>query len=775
MTNRSETDFRDLERLVALAKQVGRMGSWEVFYNDAGKPRIRWSPECQEIFGGDGSRLEGSIDDFLDTVHHFDVDHVRAAVKTQQTAGPMPELAFRIVLPDGSQRWVVLRGEVNPDGRAFGLVQDVTERRHAVEQSARDNKGLRALFESGRDGLVLWNDVARIVDANPAAVEIYGVPLDELVGIPIGTLSVSHDETLGGARGLGDRGVLERHKSGEVFITYRTVNRPDGTTRQIETVAIPNFLDEGLHLAILRDVTERERAAEALRAAEAQYRSLVEDMPLVTYILGPAKDSAPVYASPTAEQLLGYPVSRWTGSGSYDFHRQLVDAEDAERVRAELEAWSEEEPLDREYRVLAADGTSVWVLDKMVAVHDEHGALVCYQGFLLDISRRKELEDQLHQSQRMETIGRLAGGIAHDFNNLLTAITGYSSFALERLEAAGGVDERLQQDIEQIQRSAERATSLTQQLLAFGRRQVLQPRTLELNGLVSNVRTLLERLLGEDVEVVTTLTDELFVRADPGRLEQVLVNLAVNARDAMPGGGTFAIEVTETEVGRDHEIARLEAAPGRYPTLVVRDTGHGMDADTLAQVFEPFFTTKDVGVGTGLGLSMVYGIVKQSDGWITLESEPGEGTVATIYLPPGEPLQHAPGEPAAEPAAASGRILLVEDETVVRDLVAIMLAQRGYEVLEAAGPLEALELAETETCDLLLTDVVMPKMNGREVARRIRARVPELHVVYTSGYAPETVLDGGHLERGEFFLQKPFTAADLGEIVREALSPMLPS
>jgi CheY-like chemotaxis protein len=283
------------------------------------------------------------------------------------------------------------------------------------------------------------------------------------------------------------------------------------------------------------------------------------------------------------------------------------------------------------------------------------------------------------------------------------------------------------------------------------------------------VRTLLERLLGEDVELVTTLTDELFVRADPGRLEQVLVNLAVNARDAMPHGGTLAIEVTETEVGDDHKIVRWEADPGRYPTLVVRDTGDGMDADTLEHVFEPFFTTKDVGVGTGLGLSTVYGIVKQSGGWITLESAPGEGTVATIYLPPEEPVQRVPRDLAAEPVAASARILLVEDEAVVRGVVAEMLARHGHEVLEAAGPIEALELAETETWDLLLTDVVMPKMNGREVARRLRGRMPELHVVYTSGYAPEAALDGGRLDPGEFFLQKPFTGADLDAIVRQAL------
>jgi len=250
----------------------------------------------------------------------------------------------------------------------------------------------------------------------------------------------------------------------------------------------------------------------------------------------------------------------------------------------------------------------------------------------------------------------------------------------------------------------------------------------------------------------------------------VLVNLAVNARDAMPDGGTLAIEVTESDVEEGEAIVGWGAKPGRYPTLVIRDSGCGMDEETLALVFEPFFTTKDVGEGTGLGLSTVYGIVKQSGGWIRLESAEGVGTTATIYLPQtDEPALDVP-EPAAEALPGSGRILLVEDEDVVRDLVVVMLKRHGYEVLEAPGPLEALELAgDASCCDLLLTDVVMPKMNGRELARRVRVLAPDLHVVYTSGYAPEAVLDGGRLDAGEYFLQKPFTSTALAAIVGEAL------
>jgi PAS domain S-box-containing protein len=676
----------------------------------------------------------------------------------------MPELDFRVVHHDGSQRWLALRGEVDQNGRVIGIVQDVTEQRRALEEAARNDRSLKALFEHTNDGVILWNDLLRIVAANEAACTIYGVEREQLIGSVLGAASAAVEGDRGGNRGLGDWSDLDRFKQGEVRETRRVIYRPDGETREIETTAIPNFVGDGLHLTIIRDISERERHAQALRAAEARYRSLVEDTPLVTYILSPTR--APLYVSPQVERLLGYAPTRWTADPY--FHMSVVHPDDRVRVERAIAAYDGAVPLEAEYRLRDAEGRDVWVLDRMVAVRGDNEELLCYQGFLLDVTHRKDLEEQLNQSQRMETIGRLAGGIAHDFNNLLTAITGYSNFALERLELAGGND-RLRHDIEQIRKSAERAASLTQQLLAFSRRQVLQPQTLELNELVGDVRALLERLIGEHVELVTDLSGASYVNADPGRLEQVLVNLAVNSRDAMPDGGTLRISVAPAEVDAEHQIVRWNAQPGRYATLVVSDTGHGMEAETLAHVFEPFFTTKDVGLGTGLGLSTVYGIVKQSGGWITLVSEPGLGTTATIYLPLVEARAPAPEERAAEPAAGSGRILLVEDEAVVRGLVAEMLEARGYEVLEAPCPLEALELAESERCDLLLTDVVMPKMNGRELARRIRGRTPSLHVVYTSGYAPEAVLDGGRLDAGEFFLQKPFTAGDLGAIVREAL------
>ncbi|MGZ8717291.1 MAG: PAS domain S-box protein [Gaiellaceae bacterium] len=608
------------------------------------------------------------------------------------------------------------------------------------------------LFEQSVDGILIADGDRVCVEANPAACELYGRPVEELIGQRLGTFDAVPLE----------QSTWTSLISGEEKSHQAVVSRPDGSRRAVDLRYLGSFV-RGRYVFALRDVSERLREQKAARLAE----ELVENLPVGTYIISFSEDIE-TYISPVAERMLGYPEEMWSdidflGSILHPDDRDEIMENSRRMVAGELDADA------REYRVVAADGRTVWVYGAVDFIRSPEGIPLYMRGYYIDITERKELEDQLEQSQRMETVGRLAGGIAHDFNNLLTAITGYGHFALER---CNGGDPRLRRDIEQIISSADRAALLTQQLLAFSRRQILQPRTLDLNEVVTDVQSLLGQLLGEHVELVTRCSDgPLLVHADPGRLEQVLVNLAVNARDAMPNGGTLAIEVTESDVEDGNAIVGWAAEPGRYPTLVIRDSGCGMGEETLAQVFEPFFTTKDVGDGTGLGLSTVYGIVKQSGGWIQLESAEGVGTTATIYLPQAdEPALDVP-EPAAEALPGSGRILLVEDEDVVRDLVVAMLERYGYEVLEAPGPLEALELAGdgASCCDLLLTDVVMPKMNGRELARRIRVLAPDLHVVYTSGYAPEAVLDGGRLDAGEYFLQKPFTATDLAAIVSEAL------
>ena len=392
-----------------------------------------------------------------------------------------------------------------------------------------------------------------------------------------------------------------------------------------------------------------------------------------------------------------------------------------------------------------------------------------------NITHRKQLEEQLRQTQKMEAIGKLAGGIAHDFNNILTAIMGYSSQLLRRVPDAA----HLRHPVESIHKASDRAADLTRQLLAFSRSQVLQPKPLDLNAVVGNVVGLFQRLIGEHITVVTTLDPQLNpIKADLVQLEQVLVNLAVNARDAMSQGGTLTLETRSIEL--DMATAdRLRCRPGPYARLVVRDTGCGMDSTTLTRCFEPFFTTKPAGKGTGLGLATVYGIVQQSEGAIEVDSGLGRGTAFLIYLPLAHRWERVANLPQDEPLPGTGTetILLIEDETMLRELIRDTLQESGYVVLEAAGGKEALRLVQqsAKPIHLLLTDVVMPGMSGREVAECLTKANPHMKVLYMSGYTDDAIVQHGILDEKTPFLQKPFTPITLERKVHEILStPLMP-
>ena len=385
-----------------------------------------------------------------------------------------------------------------------------------------------------------------------------------------------------------------------------------------------------------------------------------------------------------------------------------------------------------------------------------------------DITERKTLEEQLRQSQKMEAVGQLAGGVAHDFNNLLTAITGYSDLAIRRLKA----EDPLRHHIEEIKKAGERAAALTRQLLAFSRKQVLQPKVFNINAVVSEMEKMLRRLIGEDMEFRTALASDLgSIKADPGQIEQVLLNLCVNARDAMPGGGKLTIETSNVYLDEEYASRHVGVGSGDYVMLAVSDTGCGMNDETLAHIFEPFFTTKEMGKGTGLGLSTVYGIVQQSGGNVWVYSEVGRGTTFKVYLPRvGEAAEEcaAASETSALPAGAE-KILLVEDDEMVRLVAREIISSGGYTVLEADGLSEALRhCAENADIALLLTDVVMPQLNGKELAERLSALLPGMRVLFMSGYT-ETVVHDGVLDRGLNFIQKPFTPYSLLRKLREVL------
>ncbi|MEO8371325.1 MAG: ATP-binding protein [Candidatus Solibacter sp.] len=410
------------------------------------------------------------------------------------------------------------------------------------------------------------------------------------------------------------------------------------------------------------------------------------------------------------------------------------------------------------------------IIDVEMAQHPiEYGGKQMQLVVLMDVTKRRQLEDQLLQAQKMETVGMLAGGVAHDFNNLLTIISGYSQLILNTLQPA----DPNYYSAEQILKAGERAAALTQQLLAFSRRQILQPRVLDLNKLVSSLSTMLRRLIGEDIDLQLMLRPDLgMVNADAGQIEQVLMNLVVNARDAMPNGGKLTIETANIYLDENYTSRHLAVKSGPYTQIAVSDNGGGMDEVTQARLFEPFFTTKASGRGTGLGLSTVFGIVKQSGGNLDVYSVPGRGTSVKIYLPridqPALVDAESPNHPVKR---GSETVLLVEDDDMVRHLVRETLVRAGYKVLDTSDPLEARRISDKHRGNfhLLITDVVMPKVSGRELAEELKRRRPTMKVLFMSGYTDNAIINTGILHKEVAFLQKPFTPAALTEKVRDIL------
>jgi len=510
-------------------------------------------------------------------------------------------------------------------------------------------------------------------------------------------------------------------------------------------------------------MTERNVAAQALAESEAHYRVLFERHPNPLWVYD-LETAAFLAVNEAAVQHYGYSRQEFLGM-RLEAIRPQEDVERLRDYRSTLEAGLVEAG---EWRHRKKDGT---IIDVDITRHTlTFAGRPAALAIARDITQRKSLEAQLLQAQKMEAVGRLAGGVAHDFNNLLTAILGSADLLLESL----GPDHSEREEAEEIRKAALRAADLTRQLLAFSRQQVLAPQVLDLNEVVANMDKMLRRVIGEDIDLRTAPSRDLgAVRADRGQLEQVVMNLAVNARDAMPKGGKLTIETANMELdeayAREHPVVK----PGSYVMLAVSDTGVGMDAETRARIFEPFFTTKPKGKGTGLGLATVYGIVKQSGGYIWAYSEPGRGTSFKIYLPRVEDVAvPARSTPATTPSLrGSETILLVEDQEEVRRLVRRVLEARGYTVLVAASGAEALQVAATHAgpIQLLVTDVIMPAMSGREVGLLVAAARPEAKVLYLSGYADESIVHHGVLEPGIAFLQKPFTAQGLARKVREVL------
>jgi PAS domain S-box-containing protein len=543
-----------------------------------------------------------------------------------------------------------------------------------------------------------------------------------------------------------------------------------GEIREIEFK--PTLLDDGTMVVILFDITERKRAEEALRHSEEQYRLITENTKDLICTLDLQANFQ--YVSPSFKEVLGYSAEELRGLNAFS----LIHPDDLDTtMEIYQQALTNKEAGNAEFRYRHKNGS--WRVFESVGNWVFNGDGIPQRSVIVsrDITERKQtekkmvaLQAQLGQSQKIEAIGRLAGGIAHDFNNILAVIQGYSDLCLSKIPK----ENPLRKDIEAITNAVKRATSLIGQLLAFSRRQGMEMEVIDLNPLLQNLEEMLGRVIGEDVQLVTILADDLGrVKADPGQIEQVLLNLALNARDAMPSGGKLTIEtanVTFKETDRQNHMGLM---PGRYVMISITDTGVGMTQEVKERIFEPFFTTKEVGKGTGLGLSMAYGIVKQSGGHIGVDSEPGKGAAFRIYLPRvDEPTAEAEEKEMERPPSGNETILVVEDEEEVRKLIARILTKQGYKVLEASQGKEVFSLCEEQggPIHLMVTDMVMPEMTGVELAQHIKQIYPEMKVLYMSGYASDRVaMEYERVQKGIEFIQKPFTVYRLASKIREVL------
>jgi two-component system, cell cycle sensor histidine kinase and response regulator CckA len=684
------------------------------------------------------------------------------AVIESWKGGMQNQFDLRLRCLDGAELWVLastspILDQAGEFGGALVMFTDVTARRRAEKALQESEARYRRIVETANEGIWVTDAGWRTEYVNRVMAEVMGYRVEEMIGRGLLDFVFEGDRERVrdgiGAHRDGPREPIElrfRRKGGaEIWVTASTA------IIQGEGARV-----DGL-LVMCSDITARRRAA----AERARLNSAVEQA--AESIMMTQRDGTIVYVNPSWQRLTGYSSTEVLGRTP-----RLLKA-DVQNPKVYAEIW--ETILDgRVWRGEITNRSKSGALytweETITPVRDESGKITEFIAFGQDTSPRRDLEARLRQSQKMEAVGRLAGGVAHDFNNLLTVITGYS----ERLLMGLADDDPLRKGAEAIKRSADRAASLTQQLLAFSRRQILAPKVLDLNTVVANMNKLLQRLIGEDVQLVTRPAGDLGrIKADPNQIEQVIMNLAVNSRDAMPQGGTLTIATSNVLLDKNDVARHLGLQPGAYVVLSVTDTGCGMDQETQSHLFEPFFTTKEQGKGTGLGLSTTYGIVKQSGGYIWVESDVGRGSTFRIFLPRIDEVTEVPSLAAEARSAPHGSetILLVEDEEAVRHLLRDILVRYGYTVLEAENGRSAIERCRTfdGPIHLVVTDMVMPLMSGWEVADAVSALRPKARIIYMSGYIEHVVVEQRVLESGVAFLGKPFTPETLGRKVREVL------
>ncbi len=758
-----------------------------VLHFDAGGILRDCNENLVSIIGSSKESLVG-----LDLIYDLEDEQVIRAV-TQTLSGGVGRFEgeyYSVTAPKVTPVKAVFSPLLDADGSVaggIGIVEDITDRRRADDEVKKAQAMLLAAIEQSPAGILIADapDV-RIRIANSAALGIRGDTSSPLTGIPMDLhptnwQSYKPDGTPFKPEELPlSRAILEGRVSRNVDVI---IKRPDGDERWVLANAAPVRDASGevvSGVVVFSDITKRKRAEEALRQSRKEYMTLYEESKKSEEMYRSLLDSSPdpvvvydmqghvQYVNNRFSEVFGWTLQELRG-GRIPF---LPAEERTETMRIINEVLFEGIPCSGfETARYTKDGRLLDIRISAARYRDHEDNPAGMLVVLRDVTERKKLEEQLQQAAKMEAIGRLAGGIAHDFNNLLTAMIGYSNMLLEAMPE----ESPQRTKILQMQGAAERAAMLTRQLLAFGRKQFLDMRVLDLNAVISDFGAMLKRLIGEDIQTVMVLNPKIGkIKADRSQVEQILMNLAVNARDAMPKGGRLTIETTDVVLDDAYARRFPEVKPGNYVMFSVRDTGRGMDEEIMSRMFEPFFTTKEQGSGTGLGLATVYGIVKQHRGHIAVESRLREGALFRVYFE--RVADHAEESlPATVPDAPAGggveTVLVVEDEAIVRELVCEVLRSMGYNVLKAARPGRALELSESysDPIHLLLTDVVMPEMDGKSLFEKLSPGRPEMRVLYVSGYTEESIVTQGILNSHVCFLQKPFTAAKLASKVRNVL------
>ena len=750
-------ELRKLEMLQHEAGELAHVGGWEF---DPATLEGTWTEETARIHDMDPA----APIDAARGLAFFEGESLRkieSAVREAIERGTPYSLELELVSATGRRK--IVRTICNPivqDGKVVrlrGSMQDITEKRRAERALLMAETRYRVMFENAAEGIMAMDtESSRLVFFNRAICEMFGYGEEEFGRLQFEDLHPKE------AHAMIRRDLEALDRGRPPALRMLPCVRKDGSIFEADIRGGVAVIDGAkTYFGFFTDATERARAAKYVAAS-----------PAVLYALRVTRQgNRAVWFSENAAALTGL-SSAEIAQNPQRLWDEGPHPEDAERVAVANREALERGRASTEFRFRRRDGTWIWLRDEKSVLRDGDGRPVEIVGSWLDVTGRIRLEEQFRQAQRMEAVGRLAGGIAHDFNNLLTVIMGYG----EMLLSGRAENEHDHEAVSEIVAAGARAAALTRQLLAFSRKQLLEPKVLDLNEVVTGTDKMLHRLIGEDVDLVTVPGQGLWnVRADPGQIEQILMNLAVNARDAMPKGGKLTIETHNVELDEAYAREHVDVRPGPHAMLAVSDTGTGMDEVTLAKIFEPFFTTKEKGKGTGLGLSTVHGIVEQSGGHIWVYSVPGRGTTFKIYFPRCadrlEPVREV--TPSGTPVVrASETVLLVEDDVAVRRLAQDVLADAGYEVLAPADAGDASTLAQQHAgpIHLILTDVVMPGVSGPELVARIRALRPGAKVLYMSGYSDEAVAHHGFIESGASFLGKPFTIAALLDKVREVLS-----